>query len=122
MLTLGTVGHRWMYKYEVLVEWSDREERKYMDKTPFQRHFVFHSAKLMGPQMVKKFPRILWRPEGFYRIHKRPPPVTILSQINPVHASPSHFLTIHFNIVLPSTPRSCPPKIPHQLAWDNHNE
>ena len=47
-----------------------------------------------------------------YRIHKRPPSVPVLSQINRVH-SPSHF-----NIILPSTPRyfkwSPSLRFPHQ--------
>ena len=41
-----------------------------------------------------------------YRTHKRPPPVSILGQPNPVHIPTSYLLEIHPNIIHPSKPRS----------------
>ena len=54
----------------------------------------------------QEIPRISRNPKVHYRTHKRPPPVSILGQPNPVHIPTSHLLEIRPNIIHTSTPRS----------------
>ena len=54
----------------------------------------------------QEIPRILWNPKVHYRTHKRPPPVPVLGQPNPIHIPTSYLLEIYPNVIHPSTPMS----------------
>jgi hypothetical protein len=70
----------------------------------------WHSIKELSPSCeaancaaTLELASILWSPKVHHRVHKSPPLVPILSQINPIHTI-LHFLSkIHFNIVHPPT-------------------
>ena len=81
-----------------------------MEQSPSWRTNWFASSQ--------EIPRISRNPKVHYRTHKRPPPVSILDQPNPVHIPISHLLEIHPNIIHPPkcglSKRSLSFRSPHQ--------
>jgi len=70
-------------------------------------HSMQHSPSREANRSLasQEIPHILWNPKVHYRIHKRPPRVLILSQLDPVRTSTSHFVLIlssHLRLGFPS--------------------
>jgi len=57
-----------------------------MERNPF--------CQAKRPLTSHEIPRMLHNLQVNYRIHIRPPPFPVLTQINPVGTTPSHFLKI----------------------------
>ena len=75
--------------------------------------------KLTGFQLVKKFPAFYGTRRFISAFTSAPPPVPILSQLDPVHTPTSHFLKINLNNILPhgtgSPSWSLSFRFPHQI-------
>ena len=80
---------------------------------PFTYHHLLTYPMVQSPSWAanwfaasQEIPRISRNLKVHYRTHKRPPPISILAQPNPVQIPTSYLMEIHPNIIHPSTNKS----------------
>jgi hypothetical protein len=57
------------------------------------------SRQTANSAAIQEFTKILWNPKVHYRVRKSPPLTRILSQINPVHETPSSLRSIFISSI-----------------------
>jgi hypothetical protein len=105
----GSRNKQRLFLYIALIGWFLRPRQCLLRG----RNWVFKSGRysfvLKGLNKYSHVPdfaafqetcRILQSPQVHYRVHNSPLPFSIVSHMNTVSAPPSHFLKIHFNIIL----------------------
>jgi hypothetical protein len=144
-------------KYEALGEIrtgkGDRSSRRKPASVPLcshKSHRITHSFTELSPSSetncaaTQELPSVLCNPKAHYRVHKSPPLVPILSQINLIHTIPSYlskirfkycpptyalvFLVVSFLLAFPpisymhsSSPHSCYLPCPSHPCWRDHS-
>jgi hypothetical protein len=87
-----------------------------MPYTPYslQQSPSWKATRFSASQQISL--RILWNPKFHYGVYRCLPPVPLLSQIKPALANPPpHFLTIHIDIIKPSTSGSSKWSLSHRF-------
>jgi hypothetical protein len=94
-----------LVKYLLTCRCNNNNNNNNNNNTYLLTHSTQHSPSWEAKRFAasQEIPHILWDPKVHYHIHKWPPPVPVLSQLDPVHNPTSHLLKIHLNIILPST-------------------
>jgi len=100
---------RWWIKSKSTIRSILAHEINGMPKKPTSNYLTAWSSilleKIIVSQPVKILPA-LWNPKVHYHVCKSLLLAPILSHMNPLHNFPSYIPKIHFNIILPFTPRS----------------
>jgi hypothetical protein len=65
-----------------------------------------HAWEANSSTAIQKNPRISCNPKVHYSVNKIQAFFSVLGQINPLYAIPSHLFSVHLNITLPSKRRS----------------